>query len=83
VRFSSVHGQYAITHISENGAINHNRISHKLGEGFLFRNQYFPTIAGLIEAISPVLKLTKACPGSKYQSIFQNIGTDYQYKNCL
>jgi hypothetical protein len=79
VRFSSLHGQYAITHLNENKQPKHHRISYKLGKGFNFRDTHFPTLAGLIEELTPVLKFTKPCPGSKYQSIFDDIGTDYLY----
>eukprot|EP00012_Vannella_robusta_P009932 CAMPEP_0206194832 /NCGR_PEP_ID=MMETSP0166-20121206/7454_1 /ASSEMBLY_ACC=CAM_ASM_000260 /TAXON_ID=95228 /ORGANISM="Vannella robusta, Strain DIVA3 518/3/11/1/6" /LENGTH=486 /DNA_ID=CAMNT_0053611925 /DNA_START=226 /DNA_END=1686 /DNA_ORIENTATION=- len=83
VRFSSLHGQYAITHLNAEKVPNHHRISCKLGKGFYFREKYYPTITGLIEAVTPVLGLTKPCPGSKYQSIFSGVGTDYLYKNTL
>jgi len=83
IRFSSIHGQYAVTHVGDDKSINHHRISCKLGKGFLFRDQYYLTLGGLIEAISPVLKLSKPCPGSKFQAIFSDVGTDYLYKNAL
>lgn len=83
VRFSSIHGQYAITHLNDKKIPNHHRISYKLGKGFYFREQYYPTLGGLIEAVKPVLNLTRPCPGSKYRSIFEDVGTDYLYKNAL
>lgn len=84
VRFSSIHGQYAISRIDENGSPVHARLFFKIGNGFYFQDTYYPTLGGLIEAASPLLNLTKPCPGSKFQSIFANANVnDYQYGATL
>lgn len=81
VRFSSIHGQYAISHVSEDLSVNHHRISYKLGEGFYFRNEYYPTLKGLLDVISPVLGLGDPCPGSKYQPLFSSENQTFQYRS--
>ena len=70
VRFSSQPGQYAISYITDKGVINHTRINYALGRGFQYRDSFYLTLSGLISAIAPELKLTSACPGSKYRILF-------------
>ena len=79
IRFSSIHGQYAITRIDEKGNPVHARLFFKVGEGFNLHGKYYPSINELIEAAKPLLKLSKPCPGSKYQSLFTENINDYQY----
>lgn len=69
IRFSSLHGQYTVSYSTEKG-INHTRITHHRTRGFEFRNQYYETLHSLVEAITPTLRLSTPCPGSKYRPLF-------------
>lgn len=71
IRFSSVGGQYAISlYKKAEDKYAHNRISYNTEFGFYYKNEYYPTLKGLIDALTPSLGLTVPCPGSKYQTIF-------------
>lgn len=78
-RFSSLRGQYTISHLNEHGIPNHQRICFVPGKGFLFEDEYHPSLASLIEAITPVLALTQPCGGSKYRTIFNTKEPLYNY----
>lgn len=71
VRFSSRDpGCYAISTMSQGGRLKHFRIYHKPGLDYLIGKTECPSLEAIVTKYHKELFLKTACPGSKFQSIF-------------
>jgi len=67
IRYSSTVGWFCLSQISKDGKIKHQRIKHSPGTGYVFNDTDYPSIHELVASNG----LEQPCPGSFYQSLFQ------------
>jgi len=67
VRFSSVPGWFTVSQITEKRVIQHRRIRHKPGHGYMLDEERFPSLEALVKALA----LTLACDGSRFRHLFE------------
>jgi serine/threonine protein kinase len=68
IRYSSRAGWFCLSQVGRDGKIKHQRIKHSPGTGYTFSDNEFPTLIELVNGNS----LNQPCPGSFYQSLFQD-----------
>jgi len=68
IRFSSMDGWFTISQITPTRGIRHQRIKHKPGSSYILDGEPFSSLNDLVVGKN----LTLACPGSRFQHIFQD-----------
>lgn len=66
---NKVPGTFTISKVQDEKT-SHQRVSHKLGSGFVLNGSTFSSLEEVVEKSAGDLKLVTSCPGSKYTHLF-------------
>jgi hypothetical protein len=76
IRFSSIVGCFTVSKVCD-GAIAHQRIIHKSGQGYSINQFHSDSLVELVKQASRELGLFQACPGSRFMTEIFNDKTIY------